>query len=161
MCWKLQKSSEPFLVRDGVPYALAHLKRQHLKCTCISFWLLFKFDQSALTIDLLPMTININKLKSFSFVLHKYTSRFLQPATPVSYNAVPLWLLQVGEPSRVQLTLKVHGYVGLIYMQYLCGYCKLEYFEGSVLCRYSAATMTGAIEHAVPAEYLQRYLKLL
>ena len=30
-----------------------------------------------------------------------YTSRFLRPATQVPYNAIPLWLLQVGVPLRV------------------------------------------------------------
>ena len=35
--------------------------------------------------------------------LHIYTSRFFRPAALVSYNAVPLWLLQVEVPFRVLL----------------------------------------------------------
>ena len=35
-------------------------------------------------------------IQLFTVDLRHITSRFLQPATQVSYNAVPLWILQAG-----------------------------------------------------------------
>ena len=60
--------------------------------------------------------------------MHMHTSRFLQPATWVSYyDAGLLWVLQVGVPLRV-------------------------------LRGYSDATVTGATTHAVASEYLYNTL---